>query len=379
MQTSQLLCIGQDDGHDTNKTCYGYDTATGKYLYGYHKSRAVEGLEQILSLSGKGGNAYETEGRQFTVADGQALIKTLDTRTLDYPISDLNRTLVNHSLSNCNLGGKEIYLISGLPVDQYYKDGKPNTVLIEQKKQSLFKPVARIGAGKSMAIIVKQAVVSEAIAAFYDVLIQPDGTFDAAIHDLIKRRPVAIVDMGGKTLDIAVVIEGVSGVYGDRSGTENIGVLSLITKVATKIKSAFDLNNDPPAAYVEEAFRTKQYELFGESRDVSEIIESSCTEYLKEVRNFFLTKVGDGSDLGAAVFVGGGTEMIRTALGADAFASIYKGKRIIATDAEYANSRGMWKYAQFVLTADERAYASPTLPAAEPGTTGRKKAAPVAA
>lgn len=352
----ELLCIGQDDGHDTIKTCFGYDEATGKYRYGYHKSRAVDGLQQILSVGGRQGAAYETEGRSFTVADGQALIRALDTRSGNYPLSDLNRVLVNHALAECGLNESPLYLITGLPVDQYYKDGKPNSELIERKKDSLAKPVHRVGKGPVLAKIAKQNVVSEAIAAFYDALIKEDGQLDEMIEKLIARRPVAVIDLGGKTLDIAVVVENVEGVYNHRSGTADIGVLTLITKLAARIKSKFNLSNDPPAAYVEEAFRTKKYELFGEFEDVSDVVEAVCQEYLVEVQNFFITKVGDGSDLGAAIFVGGGTALIESALGVDAFATVYKGKRIIAKDPEFANARGMWKFARFVISPEERQY-----------------------
>jgi len=370
----QLKAIGQDDGHDTVKTVFGYDPETGKYLYGYHKSRASTGLQQVMSVGSQNSSAYETEGQQFTVANGQALLRTLDTRVVNYPVSDLNRVLVNHALSDVGLGGESLYLVTGLPVDQYYKDSKPNIELIENKMNSLSKPVARIGTGTPIAKIVKQKVVSEAIAAFYDALINHDGTSIASIAQIIARRPVAVVDMGGKTLDIAVVIENVAGVYGARSGTADIGVLSLITKVGARLKSQFNLSNDPPASHVEEALRTKQYEFFGAMHDASQIVEQACREYLSEVANFFVSKVGDGSDLGAVIFVGGGTALLRSALGDEAFAAVYQGKRLVADEPEYANARGMFKFANFILSEEDRTV---DVPAVEEVVlaTGRKKAA----
>jgi len=350
----QLMGIGQDDGHDTIKTCYGYDAATGAYRYGYHKSRASAGLQQVMSVGNQHSSAYETEGQQFTVANGQALLRTMDTRMVNYPISDLNRVLVNHALSEVGLGGESVYLVTGLPVDQYYKESKPNVDLIENKMKSLAKPVVRVGTGLPMANIVRQKVVSEGIAAFYDALISHDGSKNAEIQQLIARRPVAVVDMGGKTLDIAVVIENVRGVYGEQSGTNDIGVLSLITKVGARLKSQFNLSNDPPANYVEEALRTKQYEFFGQMHDVSQIIEQACREYLAEVANFFVAKVGDGSDLGAVLFVGGGAALIQSALGDAAFAVVYQGRCLVADEPEYANARGMWKFANFLVKPEDR-------------------------
>ncbi|SIR80288.1 plasmid segregation actin-type ATPase ParM [Janthinobacterium sp. TND4EL3] len=360
-QTETLMIVGVDDGHDTIKSCWGWDKETGSFKYGYHKARAVEGLQQVMSVGSHSstGGAYETEGQRFTVAGSQNLLRTLDTRIDGYPISDLNRTLVCHSLAACGLGDTPVLLITGLPVDQYYKNGAPNHALIGKKIESLAKPVTRIGKGPGLARILKQSVISEAIAAFYDVLIRPDGTFDADIESLISRRPVGVVDLGGKTLDIVVVAENVSSVYNDRSGTSNIGVLHLLDKVADRIKSEYDLNSNPPLPFVEQACRTKKYELFGEIVDVSHIIEEACKDYLTLVKNYFVTKAGDGSDLGAVLFVGGGTALILSALGADAFASIYKGKRIIVSEPEYANARGMWKYGTFVLNASERTMSTP--------------------
>lgn len=360
-QNETQMVVGADDGHDTIKVCYGWDSATKAWRYGYNKSRAVEGLQQVMSIGGPGtaGGAYETEGKRYTVAGAQNLLQALDTRMDGYPLSDLNRTLVAHSLAACGLGDTPVYLITGLPVDQYYNSSGTNQELISKKIESLSKPVKRIGKGAALALIGGQSVISEAIAAFYDALIQPDGEYDADIEALIARRPVAVVDMGGKTTDLVVVAENVSSVYKARSGTKDIGVLQLLDQVAEQIKSEFGLNDNPPLPYVEEACRTKKYELFGEAVDVSHIVEGACKAYLEQVKNFFVSKLRDGSTVGAVLFVGGGTALIRSALGEEAFASIYKGKRFIPNEPEYANARGMWKFGMYVLDPAERTIEAP--------------------
>jgi plasmid segregation protein ParM len=123
LQKQTQAMVGADDGHDTMKVCYSWDSETQTWQYGYHKSRAVEGLQQVMSMGGPGsaGGAYETEGKRYTVAGSQNLLQALDTRMDGYPLSDLNRTLVNHSLAACGLGDVQVHLIIGLPVDQYYK------------------------------------------------------------------------------------------------------------------------------------------------------------------------------------------------------------------------------------------------------------------
>jgi plasmid segregation protein ParM len=372
-QKETQLVVGLDDGHDTHKVCFGWDNEADAWRYGYYKSRAVEGLQQVMSMGSadSAGGAYETEGTRYTVAGSQNLLQALDTRMAGYPLSDLNRTLVTHALAACGLGGTHIYLITGLPVDQYYKNGAPNQELIGKKIDSLAKPVSRIGKGATLALIDGQSVVSEATAAFYDALIQHDGEYDAGIEALIARRPVAVMDLGGKTTDLVVVAENVASVYKDQSGTKDIGVLQLLDQVAEQIKSEFGLNDNPPLPYVEEACRTKKYELFGEDVDVSHIVVAACEAYLDRVKNFFVSKLRDGSTVGAVIFVGGGTALIQSALGGEAFALIYKGKRFIAKEPEYANARGMWKFGMYVLDPAERTIHSPAVTKGSQAKTSR--------
>lgn len=366
MQAQLMRVVGADDGHDTVKLCLGYEEGKG-YLYGSHKSRAVAGLEQSIGVGISTPNAFETEGKRFTIADGQSLLRALDTRMDGFPVSDLNRVLVTHALAASDLGDDPVFLVTGLPVDLFYKNGAPNTDLIEAKKESLAKPVQRVGVGRTLATIGKQQVCSEAVSAFYDALISHDGAIDSGVEGLIQDRPVAVVDLGGKTLDIATIAEGVSTIYTKRSGSTNVGAIHLLEQVAERIKSEFQLNQNLPLAHVEQACKTKKFLLFGELKDVSEIVEAACREYLEQVANFFVSKCGDGSDLGAVLFVGGGAALILAVLGPDAFAQIYKGRRLIAEDPEFANARGMWKFAMFLIDVSDRTMPSAAAKAARGG------------
>lgn len=340
--------IGCDDGHDSIKTCSGFDNKQDKYLCTRVSSKATQGIHQVIDLAGQGGVAYETAGKTYSVTGEHALNRAMDTRVLDYPVSDLNRILVAHALIKAGFSGANVSLVTGLPVDQFYVDGAPNKVLISNKTQSLLKPVSGVGKSQSPAVVVSHKCVSEAIAAFYDALLNGDGSVNDDMQTIINRRPVAVVDLGGKTLDMAVIAERADGIYNHRSGTANVGVISLYDQVTAQIKSKFALNNDPPLSYVEEAFRTKSYEFFGEPNDVSDIIEECCQQYAESVKAEFTKKIGDGSDLGAVIFVGGGTALLLSALGQDVFKAIYKGKTIIPTDPEFSNARGMWKAAEYI-------------------------------
>lgn len=353
--TNQLLPVGVDDGHKAIKVCYGYDPEKKEYKLGHFQSEAVEGLAKLASFGGASAPAFETNNKKFTISDGRAMVVSMDTRRMDYPVSDLNRVLVHHALAECGLGGEQLYLITGLPVDQYYlHDGQPNVELIERKMESLRIPVARVGQGKPLAKIVRQSVASEAIAAFYDALLTPTGGVNAEIQALIKRKPIAVVDPGGKTSDIVCVTENASGIYTEQSGTENIGVIKHIHQFTAVLKSQFGLNDAPSFASAEEALRTKKFDYFGETKDVTKLVEAAVHPYMEQVKDFFQKKLGDGHGLGGVIFVGGGSALIRSTFGDEAFKEIFRGKRFIAENPTHANAIGKWKRASFIVRPEDR-------------------------
>lgn len=342
-----FLPVGTDDGHDSLKTCKGYDPLTKKYDCSTIKSLALSGLHQVMSISNESAAAYTADGKSFTIALDNALGHTLETRFIEYPVSPLNRVLVQEALIRAGLGGKQINLVTGLPVDQFYVDGRPNEKLIEDKAANLLKAVTNHNPNSKPVGITGSKVISEGIATFYDVLLDGEGNVNHEVQQLISRRPITVVDLGGKTCNQATISENAAGVYKDRSGTENIGAIDLKGNISKALKAHFNLNAEPPRKYVDEACRTKTFELFGSPKDITEILEKECREYVGKIRDYFQTIQGDGADLGAVIFSGGGTVLIRLILGDAVFNEIYRG-RIIFGD-EYSNARGMWKAARYIL------------------------------
>ena len=339
--------VGIDDGHGEIKVCFGFNDETGKFDCTSIKSIALSGLNQIVSFNGEGA-AYHADGETFSIAGDNALGRPLETRFLDYPKSALNRVLVAHALSKAGFGGMDVAIVTGLPVDQYYQSGRKNDKLISEKQANLCKEVVPVNKNLPLANIVQNAVISEGIGAIYYAMLNGDGSEKDDMISLIERRPITVIDMGAKTLDVATIAEGVEGIYYDKSGTADIGVLKLKEDIAAQIKSEFNLNSEPPAKYIEEAIRTKKYEIFGDINDVSHIVEKFCQEYVEQVKNFVFKKIADGSDIGAVILVGGGTAILKSVFGEAIFGIIYRGKKIIPEDPEYANACGMWLAATYL-------------------------------
>ena len=346
----EVLFVGADDGHDSIKICLGYDASSNQFQCSKISSRAAKGIHQVVSLPGGTAiSAYETEGQQYTVTGSQALNKSMDTRMSDYPTSDLNRILVAHGLINAGIVNKSVSVVTGLPIDQYYKGDKVNDDLIKAKTASLLKPVKSLGNGSITSSIVAHNCVSEGIGAFYDLLLDGNGSPNEEIAHLIERRPIGFVDLGGKTLDQGVVMENGAGIYRSRCGTSDVGMLAVYDQLAAMLKAKFGLSNDPPQSYVEEAFRTGTYELFGENHDIKDLLKQACDYYVAAIKTELVKKLGDGSDLGMVIFVGGGAAALNNIYGAEAFKQFMRAKIFVPPQPDYANARGYWKAARFLF------------------------------
>src|SRR3546814_13282847 len=104
-----------------------------------------------------------------------------------------------------------------------------------------------------------------------------DWSSDLCSSDL----PVAVVDVGGATTDIAVVKEGGRGLYAQLSGTAEIGALNLRDNLNTMLRQRFQLSEQVSEAHIDRLIQTGKYRLYGETHDLGREIEigrASCRE-----------------------------------------------------------------------------------------------------
>lgn len=345
----KLLYCGIDDGHYATKICLEDGTTF------YMPSRAAVGLQQIVSLNGDEDTAYETghnDGDEtFTVIEDYALIAAVDTRFTEppYAVSGLNRAIVFHALVRAGLGGKSLAAVTGLPVDNYFLRGEKNTELIERKVANLVKgSVRNKNPNVNLPKIVRHNVIAEGVAAFFDLLLDMKGNENQDIVRLIADRAMAVIDVGGKTTDIALVTEGGQSLYPERSGTQEVGALDLNDKVAARLRSRFNLSSVVPHKHVEKAIQTRVYSLYGAEHDVSDIVDQEAHAFANEIASYMRKLVRDGSDIGSVVFVGGGSILLRPW-----FEKIYPHQAMFPDNPEYANARGMLKAAKYIYGEDD--------------------------
>jgi len=341
-----LIYVGVDDGHYGTKVCLEDGTCL------YMPSRAARGLHQVSDFGSNApqDTAYSVEGDLYTVIENYALIEAEDPRFVKpaFPVSSLNRVLVNHALLRAGLSGKALAVVTGLPVGDFYQSGVKNERLIDAKVANLVDAkIENKNPNVVLPKIVKHNVLSEGIAAFFDLLLDFDGNEKPETVRLIERRAMAFIDVGGKTTDIALVIEGGKGIYSERSGTKQIGALNLNEKVGQRLKSRFDLNMPPPAKHVEEIIRDKEYMLFGETHDVSDIVDEEARNFAVAISGELVRLVGNGEDVGSVVFVGGGSILLKPY-----FQEMYPKQALFPENPEFANARGMMKAGKFIYRND---------------------------
>lgn len=326
--------VGVDDGH------YAIKVVTEDGQYFSMPSRAKAG-KHVIQMQGDSasvdGGIYHVDGQPYTV--NQHLSDSDDTRFQGYPLSALNRVLVHAGLRRAGFSGKVVHIATGLPVSHYYSGPEVNTTLIDGKVKNL-KQLVTCDYG-DCAIIEGNIVTTEAIAAFYDQLMDMDGQ-PTPVFEEVKDVSVGVIDIGGKTTDCAVILPGGQNIDTKRSGSSDVGILMLNEQVERKIRSKFDLDT-VPTKMVEMAIATGQINVYGKAVDVSDIVQHEKEQLAMHIMSTVNTKIGSGKDLGWVLFVGGGSIVMREQL------EKYFPHARFPDKPEFANARGMLKIAKYIF------------------------------
>lgn len=331
MSTDTKPClVAIDDGYAQIKR-YG-QAPDGTIDRDVNRSSVRSGRNGIGSVSGDGFvGLYDTEVGAFTVSED---IEAENTQFDGFHTSAMNRVLVTHSLVSAGVyDGQSIKLITGLPVADYFRNGFKDDEKIELKIKNLQKPVTLLSGG-NIPQITEVVVGCQAIAAWYDYAL--DDNLD--VRNEVDGE-IAIIDIGGRTTDIATVIGGKS-VDHRRSGTANIGVLDVYKDVNREISNRFDLRSELPIKLVDQAVRTGRIKLWKKIEDVNDIVQAVIAEYQDKIAREVERQINSGATMNAVVFVGGGS-----ALFSNIAAEFPNGE--IIEDPEFSNARGLFKFARY--------------------------------
>jgi plasmid segregation protein ParM len=282
--------------------------------------------------SGQRSGWYQTEGvHRFTVAPHLA---GMDTRLDGWHWSKPSRVMTHHALRMAGFAGRSVRLVCGLPVQQFYRNGLKNDEALARKSENLKVAVTSVQGDSSQEVTVLDVnVCSQAVVTWVDWLFDME-TLD--VHSsLDEDAAVGVVDIGGRTTDIAVVRN--FEVDHARSGSDNLGVLDVREHVARALCRRFDLQvGDIPAKALEGALRTGVIALWGQSQDCRAEVHEAVQSISDQLAMTIERRIGRAVDLDALLFVGGGMHIFST------LAQRYPNS-VIMERPEFSNVRGMYK------------------------------------
>ncbi|MFK8047007.1 MAG: plasmid segregation protein ParM domain-containing protein [Halioglobus sp.] len=337
VEVLDTIQVGLDDGYAFTKLVLPNDQLVAI------PSRARIGQAEVTWIEADKQRIFEysTEGSIYSVGsvDGDS------TRFTGYPISGLHRCIVQHALQQARLGGRSVHVVSGLPVSSFYfSDGQQRSEAIAQKRDTLkiaAEPVSSGGMfdqGRAAVNVAFHEVIPEALAAWYDQVIEVQAG-EASVNTARVQKPVAVVDIGGRTTDY-VVVEN-QGIMHRSSGSLNKGLLDVHSQVSQAIQKKFNLESVSEQR-VGDAVRRGTVRLHGREHDVTGLVKEAKLELVTQLHAETRRQLGLGEALDSVIFVGGGS----AALAGDI--SHWFPNQEIAEQPAFANARGMHKYLKYV-------------------------------
>lgn len=339
---------GCDDGHDSIKLEVVKLRIKDNVVMDQVVTRTIipSKIHHGVGATGIGGDAasgvYSVGDKKFTVSDALQG-DVIDTRSLNYPVSEENRVLVFHALLTAGLSGQEISLVTSLPVSDYYLGATPNTVLHERKRANLMNPehpVQQFGGVVDMPVVNDHRIMSEGLSAIYDMMINEDTSDNVGFFNMLDQGPIGVIDVGGKTTDLAVinVVNGKPQVDMKRSGSAEIGMLRMQRLIEHELMNKFEIKNVSPRVMLD-VLKNGKIMISGIEQDATDVVRKALNAVLPDFMGAIKSQWGNAKDMMQIIMVGGGSYTLF-----DDLKLIYP--QLIRRDMpEFANARGMCKMA----------------------------------
>jgi plasmid segregation protein ParM len=335
MSAATVIYAGLDGGHREVKLTL----STGVRLMS--SSSAMSGLSQRMSLNGGTSRAfsYNTDEGPFTLGDIES---AEDTAYDEYPYSAQNRAIVTHALRVAGLDqSHQLVAASGLPLKRFYVGSKPNAELIKKKKANLLRNDVTGLDGYVPPTIIKHEVMAEAVAGWVNYILQRDGANKLYIDSERVKQRTAIVDIGGRTLDIAVVKDW--DIDFSRSTTDNMGMITIINGIKDRLFDFFK-GLEPTDEQVNQALQLGTVNHYGKTIDVSPMVNSAVLAVVNSLKSTIKSKLKNAHDIQTIRFIGGTSKFLENHI-----QGWFENQQMSANPA-FENSDGMCKHAEFMAS-----------------------------
>jgi plasmid segregation protein ParM len=292
-----------------------------------------------MSCAHVAAHVYEIERVRYAVDPN---VVGSDTRFEGYPYHPANLAVAMDAIRRVVAPGAAVHVIAGVPLNRFYllPSGAINTSLSARKTAAWSRPVRSLQ-GLPLPRIAKVTVIAEGVAAWFDFVI--DDNF--VVRDDVLNDCMAVVDIGGRTTDIAVFQDG--NVNLELSGTLDSGVLDIQSRVIDILNVRYP-GMKVPRALLMEAVKFGAVRLGTGEIDIGEDVLDCRRSLAANIELFMRAKIGNQVPLMKRVlFVGGGAQVLQSEL-----KECFPGA-VFATDPQMANGRGMLKFGVAVAGFEE--------------------------
>ncbi len=307
-----MRILGLDDGYAQTKVATGEKWRLAPTCI--QSGRAL--VSALPGGSAPTGYVAQGEGSEWTV--GADLPRPSEISHDGYPASVEARVMATHAMRGAlsetanGSGPVEVSVCSGVPLDRTL--GGHEALVAAKRDNLLANDVAVLnGSGEPQAVgfrVVRHEVVPEAIGAWIAAIAEVGDGGDVRIPQQAMRAHLAVVDIGGRTTDVAVVWNG--AVDAQASRTVEVGVAQMRAQLGDAIHRRFGARIE--ARQADEALRSGQVTLFGKAVDAARERDQALGAVLGQLRNEVRAALGDGAALERVLFVGGGAKLAEGAV-----------------------------------------------------------------
>lgn len=343
-QSSHKIICAIDDGFAHTK---GARLKNGNINLISEKTHITHGTHLVATFNGEEeGNVYRTEDKVYTVG---YTLKQDETKYDDYLFSPMNRVIIHHTLRKLGVKpGDHVALSVSVPIRMFFSHSKEE--IHKQKQASLSVPVYAVDENESI-IIDEVRIFPEAASAYIDFMLTSDG--QDATSGLLPN--VAIVDIGGRTTDIAVMLGG-NKIDIARSKTIDVGVMNLFESAKDVIRHAAieQIGTSASGISIQNAMAERAILNFVQNRDAAihlygkpmklEKMKVAIDGFIEHIYGIVQNQIQDiAHQMDNILIIGGGSALV-----GKRFAQNYPANLQVPNMPQFANVRGMLKYMHYL-------------------------------
>lgn len=338
------ICIGIDNGHFAHK---GYDHTGATSLT---ETRVKVGKDTTVAMMGNNAQpsrsyaTADTLGSSVTYSCGsfRAFERVNPMTFPEVPISRiaLHDAVAQHQ-NGKYLGHEGLSICTGIPLGRYFKNGtaEVDQVLVDSIKHNLSQPVQHLGRNEAFSL--KVEVKPQTFVAWYAYIMeekrseQDKSKVELIIHESRLDDPIAIVDVGGGTTDICVIMDG--SMQPEFSGSEFVGSNTIRENLEQLIKQKFEMDS-VGAKTLDDAITKKSVFLDGKDWEVLDLYRQAYSSAAEALTSFISRKLSKSlqKELKEIRIIGGGS--------IDFAASLQKtiARSVLVPEPQFENAKGMY-------------------------------------